>query len=88
MTATPSSTDVTVPAPDALFGRAVLDIAAQVEADEAALKRKLIACAKIREFDRMVDALEVWLNSPAADALRALDPCPRPEVTPPVPLEE
>lgn len=91
MTTTPNPT--TPPVPDPLFGRAVLDIAAEVEADEQRLKRKMLTCARIYECDRLVEMLDDWLHRPASEVLAkhadiGLDPCPPPEVTPPVPLEE
>lgn len=72
---TPTSAPVTT-------ARALLSMAARVEAEERLLKQKLLACARARDCDRLVEALEAWLSGPAAGALRKLDPCGALEVTP------
>lgn len=74
--------------PTTITANALLDAARQIEADERRLKKKMLACARIREFDRFTEVLEVWLVGSAADALRKLDPCGDPEVSPPVGPQE
>lgn len=66
--------------PTTIAARTVLDVADQIAADEMRLKQKMLACAKARECERLVEALETWLHSPAGEALKRLDPCVEVEV--------
>jgi len=49
--------------------RAVLDIAAEVEAAEAAIKQALFRAAEARDLDRVLDILRRWQTLPATEVL-------------------
>ncbi len=47
----------------------LLDIAAEVEADETRLKRHILDAARAGACDRVIEIVEKWLTSPPAEVL-------------------
>ncbi|MCC7389649.1 MAG: hypothetical protein IT431_12870 [Phycisphaerales bacterium] len=64
----------TPPLPDRL-PRALLDIAAEVEADETRLKRHILDAARAGDTGTVIAIVEQWLTTPPAVVLsHALNP--------------
>lgn len=55
----------------AAFERALLDIAAEVEADETRIKREVLEAARANDCDRVITIVERWLTEPPAEVLAA-----------------
>ena len=58
------------PDPAGPFARAVLAAAAQVEADEAAIKQEILRTARAGDTARVIALVTRWMNMPAAEVLR------------------
>lgn len=54
---------------DAAYARALLDIAAEVEAAEARIKAELLRAAAAGDCQRVADIVLRWMKSPATEVL-------------------
>ncbi len=55
----------------AAFARTLLGIAAQVEADESAIKQAILDAARAGDCARIIDIVTRWQTSPPAEVLAA-----------------
>ena len=51
------------------FPQVLLDIAAEVEADETRIKREVLEAARANDCDRVITIVEDWLAKPPAEVL-------------------
>lgn len=57
-------------APDvAAFERALLDVAAAVEADETQIKQQILDAARAGDCGTVIDIVQKWLTEPPAEVL-------------------
>lgn len=65
-----------LPIPPPMYARTVLDLSAEVERADAAIKAEILRAARAGDSQRVAQVVERWLSLPVAEVLAPSSPKP------------